>query len=126
MQYSPKLKSVADQIKQILRDNDVAGYVVLHTPGFSEHLIEITPSYSCLEWNALKNNCVIKGMVKHYGGDRQLRDQKLADTINMLKHFSDVIGSHALNFMSTSENADHIWNATHHEGGQTSQQQQNN
>lgn len=126
MQYSPKLKTIAAQIQQLLRDNDVAGYVVLHTPGFSEYLIEITPSYSCIEWNALKNSCIIKGKLEHYDGDRLERELRLTDTINMLRHFADVVGPHALQFIENAEKVDDIYRATHHNGGHTSQQTQSN
>lgn len=47
MQYSPKLKKAMEDIKKILHENDIAGFVVLHTPGFSEYLNRVDPSYSC-------------------------------------------------------------------------------
>lgn len=47
MQYSPKLKKVMEQIKDLLKENDIAGFVVLHTPGHSEYLNAVSPSYSC-------------------------------------------------------------------------------
>ena len=47
MQYSPKLKVAIEEIKQILKNNDIAGFVVIHTPGFSEFLNHVETSYSC-------------------------------------------------------------------------------
>lgn len=46
MQYSPKLKIAMDEIKQVLKKHDIAGFVVLHTPGFTEYLNRVDPSYS--------------------------------------------------------------------------------
>lgn len=43
MQYDPKLKKVMEQIKGILKDNDITGFVVLHSPGFSEYLNHVQP-----------------------------------------------------------------------------------
>lgn len=47
MQYSPKLKKAAEEIKQILQKYDIAANVILHTSGHSEYLLHITPTYSC-------------------------------------------------------------------------------
>ena len=47
MQYSPKLKKAMQQIQAILTENDIAGFVVLHAPGYSEFLNHVTTSYSC-------------------------------------------------------------------------------
>lgn len=36
MQYSPKLKVAMEEIKEILKKNDIAGFVVIHdSDGFS-------------------------------------------------------------------------------------------
>lgn len=32
MQYSPKLKVAMDEVKDVLKKYDIAGFVVLHTP----------------------------------------------------------------------------------------------
>ena len=47
MQYSPKLKISISEIKAILEKHDIAGSIVLHTPGNSEYLMHINPTYSC-------------------------------------------------------------------------------
>lgn len=131
MQYSPKLKRVAEQIKKILKDNDVAGFCTLHTStgngeGFSEFILEITPSYSCIEWFPQKDGVKIKGKLVHYNGNKDLRDKKLNATINMLHHLSTVTGQNSLNLMQISDQADKTWEAEHGGGGFTSEQQQNN
>lgn len=41
MQYNPKLKKAADEIKLILQKYDIAANVILHTPGHSEYLYRL-------------------------------------------------------------------------------------
>jgi hypothetical protein len=47
MKYSPKLRTAMEEIKAVIKKHDIAGVVVLHTPGYGEHFIKIDPSYSC-------------------------------------------------------------------------------
>lgn len=126
MQYSPKLKRVMSQIKKILSDNDIAGVVVLHTPGFSEYLTEIKPSYSCAEWMPNGEGVIIKGKLAHYNGDVAKRDKKLTDTIGMLHHLSVNTMQMGLNLGEVSDQADKTWDAEHTGGGHSSHNQQNN
>ena len=129
MQYSPKLKRAMEQINKILKDNDIGGYVVIHSPehgGHSEYLFELTPKYSCVEWFPQKDGVKIKGKLIHYNGNKDLRDKKLNATINMLHHLSTVTGQNSLNLMQISDKADKTWEAEHGGGGFTSEQQQNN
>lgn len=126
MQYSPKLKRAIEQIKKILKDNEIAGFVAIHTPGHAEYLLEITPPYSCAEWNATKDSIIVKGKLVHYNGDKEKRDKKLTDTINMLSCLSEVTGQNALNLLQVSKQADEVWDAEHTGGGHTSHNQQNN
>ncbi len=131
MQYSPKLKRVAEQIKKILKDADVAGYFVIHTSdgtgeGHSEFCLEITPSYSCAEWNPTKDGIKIKGKLEHYNGDKNKRDKKLNATINMLHHISTRTMEDGLMIARVSDMADKAWDAEHGGGGLSSHQEQNN
>ena len=67
MQYSPKLKKAAEEIKSILKKYDIAANVVLHTPGHSEYLLEITPTYSAA-W--LENGIVrFRARASDYNGN---------------------------------------------------------
>lgn len=126
MQYSPKLKRVAEQIKKILKDNDVAGFVALHTPGHGEFITEINPTYSCCEWFPQRDGITIKGKLAHYNGDKAKRDKKLNDTINMLHILSTLTMEHGLNLAKVSDMADKTWEAEHEGDGFTSHQEQNN
>jgi hypothetical protein len=50
MDYSPKLREAARKIKQILKQANIAGCVVLHTPGYVEFFDELSPSYSAVKY----------------------------------------------------------------------------
>ena len=129
MQYSPKLKRAMEQIKKILKDNDIGGYVVIHSPehgGHSEYLFELTPKYSCVEWFPQKDGITIKGKLAHYNGDAVKRDKTLNATINMLHHLSTLTMEHGLMMAKVSDQADKTWDAEHGGEGHTSHNQQNN
>jgi hypothetical protein len=83
MQYSPKLKTAMAEIKAILKKHDIGAFVILHTPGFSEYVNEISPSYSCAFFDHSLKDANITGI-----------RFKVADTDNMLLHFMDGISSH--------------------------------
>lgn len=42
-----RLKLARAKIEGILKEHDLAGVVVLHTPGMTEFFHDVTPSYSC-------------------------------------------------------------------------------
>lgn len=46
--YSVKLKNAMDQIKKIMRENDITGMVLLHTPQKGEFYLKLDASYSCI------------------------------------------------------------------------------
>ena len=126
MQYSPKLKRAAEQIKKILKDNDIAGFVALHTPGNAEYIMELTPTYSALKWTPTMNRMDVLGKVAHYGGDKSKRDKKLADTANMLTLLSEVSGNQILGIMKLSDLVEKTWDIEHGPSSDSSHQQQNN
>ena len=124
MQYSPKLKKAAEEIKAILKKHDIAGNVILHTPGFSEYLLEITPSYSAA-W--LENGIVrFRARAQDYNGNTMIRDQKIKDTLNMLNLLSTTAGENALALLNVSDIFDKITGAEHGKGSHTSHDTQNN
>lgn len=121
MQYSPKLKTAMEKIKQILADADIAALIVLHTPGHSEYLYRIDTSYSCakIEGDRLR--------IKTNPADNKNRKQmSVADTYNMFTHFSDMGGNLALNSAKALEMLDKVVDADNTDGEHTSHNQQNN
>lgn len=123
MDYSPKLKSVMEQIKTILKENDIAGFVVLHTtPNHSEYLNYISPSYSCAKFEF--SNIRFTAKVSELGKEKA--HQQLTDTYNMITHFADVIGMHALNYMEIKDALKKKLGGEDGDSSHTSHSQQNN
>ncbi len=124
MQYSPKLKKAAEEILQILNKYDIAANVILHTPGHSEYLLHITPTYSCA-W--LENNMVrFRARKEDYNGNAMIRDKKISDTLNMLRLLADTAGKNALSLLEVADQFDKKIGADHTEGDHTSHTTQNN
>ncbi|MBS1684746.1 MAG: hypothetical protein JSS76_08330 [Bacteroidetes bacterium] len=126
MQYSPKLKVAIAQIQEILKEHNVAGMIVLHTPGFCEYLNFIEPDYSCASWDHIGGGLKLKAKLKHFDGDAQRRNQRVADTLNMLRSLSVVGMQQGLNIAEISAWADKTYGADHNEGDHTSHIEQNN
>lgn len=125
MQYHPKLKKAMEQIKEILREHDIAAYVVLHTPGYSEYLNHISPSYSCAKHEG-DNGVRFKAKAEDYNGSKEVRNQKIKDTVNMVGHFADATSRDALNYIQLTEELQKITGAIDLPGSNTSHNQQNN
>lgn len=123
MQYSPKLKKAAEEIKEILAKHDIAGMAVLHTPGFSEFIIDITPTYSCawIQCDRIR----FKALKKEYDTQEQWK-KKVTDTTNMLHHLSTTGGQVAMSLIQASEIIDKAVGAEYDKGGFTSHTTQNN
>ncbi len=86
-----------ERIKAILKEYDLGASIVLHTPGFSEFLLKVDPSYSCVKTNG--DEIRIKTRLQEdYNGDKKLRDKAIEDSVNMIGHFGDVNGKTALMF----------------------------
>lgn len=81
-QFSEKLRKVAAEINQILKDNDVAGVVQLFEPGHNEYTLNISPSFSCVSLNENKQ-LKITPPIEH-PEHPEIHKRKIADTVNML------------------------------------------
>lgn len=123
MQYSPKLKKAAEEIKAILKRYDIAGAVALHTPGFSEFVLEITPTYSCATLN--HDNVHFKAKKEDFN-DELKRQTVIKDTASMMNLLSDTTARNAMMLITVSEQFDKIVGAEHTTGGFTSESTQNN
>ena len=124
MDYSPKLKSAMEQIKEILKENDIAAFVVLHDKtSQSEYLNHISPSWSCAKFD-FNNN--IKFVTKSSEIGKEKAHQMKADTYNMFTHFADVVGMNALNFIKTKEYLQKLLGGEDGDSSHSSHQEQNN
>jgi hypothetical protein len=123
MDYSLKLKSVMEQIKILLKENDIAGFVVLHCPpNYSEYLNYISPSYSCAKFEG--SNIRFTAKVSELGKEKAL--QQKADTYNMISSFADVIGMNALNYLEIKDAVKKKLGGEDGDTSHTSHSQQNN
>lgn len=123
MQYSPKLKTAAEEIKAILKKHDIAASIVLHTPGHSEFVLEITPTYSCAKLN--HDNIHFKAKKADFN-DELKRQQTISDTANMMSLLSEVTAKNAMMLIQVSEQFDKIVGAEHGGSNFTSHTTQNN
>jgi hypothetical protein len=125
MKYSPKLKEAMRKIKEICKQHDIAGVVVLHTAfqergkkstdttGFSEVELLVNPSYSCAEWMPNKKGIWIRGKKIHHNNDGALRDFKLSATINMFNQLGMAAGEQSLNLLQIADQAQKTWETEH-------------
>ncbi len=122
MQYSPKLKMAIREIEGVLARHDIAGLIVLHTPGNTEYLLKLNPSYSCckVEGEGLR----IKASKDDYGSAEK-RDLAIKDTSNMLSALAETTGIQAMMLYKVSDSLDEIVGADH-TSGHTSHNTQNN
>ncbi len=113
------------EIKGILSRYDIAGIVSLHTPGHSEFLNHLQPSYSCAKFapGGLRFRAKLQ---EDFNGDKEKMMQVLGDTSNMLYCLSMVTGQAAVNLLEASEQFDKLVGPDHEPGKFTSSQQQNN
>jgi hypothetical protein len=123
MQYSPKLKNAAEEIKAILKKYDIAGAIALHTPGNTEFVLELTPSYSCATVN--QDHIRFKAKKEDYN-DELKRHNIIKDTSNMMAGLSETVAKNAMMLIIASEQLDKITGAEHDDSNFTSHTTQNN
>lgn len=123
MQYSPKLKTAMEEIKAVLKKHDIAGFVVLNDgAGFSEYLNAISPSYSCAKLS--EDGIAFRLKASEVGKERA---KEIADgTYNMITHFADMVGRHALMYIEAKELLKSHWGGEDGDSKHTSHDQQNN
>lgn len=85
-----RLKIARTKIEAVLADHDLAGVVVLHTPGMSEFFYRLTPSYSVCWVDKAAGALRIKSeLERDHGGDRQRQQHDHVATANMAAALSD-------------------------------------
>jgi len=128
MQYDPKLKKAMQEIKTILDNYDIAGAVVLHSPGHGEHLIKINPSYSCAFFDHAPGaeGIRVRARLADYNGDAKKLHQAQEDTVNMFDIMSHLVGKHALYTIDIMKMLEKHFKIDRTGGGETSHETQNN
>lgn len=125
MQYSPKLKIAMEEIKAILHKHDIAGFVTLHTPGHTEFLMELQPSYSCCRVQGDQIRVRAK-LIEDFAGNKEIWHRKVNDTSDMLHGICDTSGRIIIQIMNLSDILDKKVDADHNDRGFTSHSTQNN
>lgn len=131
MQYNPKLKKAMTEIKEILDKYDIAGSIVLHTPGHGEHFIKVDPSYSCAFFEPIigdegVNLRIRTRLQEDFNGDAAKRNKSQDDTVNMFDVMSTLLGKHALMSIDMMELLESKFEIISKSGGHTDERTQNN
>lgn len=66
-----RLKVARAEIEAIIQKHDLAGAVVLHTPGMAEWFYQVNPSYSCPHIDEQAGTVRMKSLLAEHGGDRR-------------------------------------------------------
>lgn len=109
----PRLKLARLKIESILREHDLAGVVVLHTPGMSEFFYDVRPSYSCCWIDEAASAVRVKSLGADYGGNRDAQMHDQAATANMVAAIADNLHSAAGMFGHVQEIVDRATRAEH-------------
>lgn len=87
-----RLKLARIEIEAILAKHDLAGVVVLHTPGMAEFFYQISPSYSVCWLDEEAQMLRMKSKLdQDYGGDQAAQQLDLAATANMTASLADTL-----------------------------------
>lgn len=94
-----RLKIARFEIESVLAKHDLAGVVVLHTPGMAEFFYNITPSYSVCWVDEQAQALRIKSKLdRDHGGDQALQRHDQAATANMAAALAGELANAALMF----------------------------
>jgi len=116
LNYSPKLKTAMEEIKEIMNKHDIGGIVIIHTPGFGEHYTKINPSYSALELKQ-REGILMKGRNNEkFKGDSKKHLKAIENSLNLLKIICDLAGRTILPLINASEMLDKYYDASHDKG----------
>lgn len=124
MNYDPKLKKVMEQIKLILKANNVGASIVLHRPGFSEFYLHVNPDYSCI---TMENQGLrIRAKASDFGGDKKKRNQVIEDSVSLIQHLADTSGSTSLMMYNVLDQLKKVMDIDSSDGNMTDHTTQNN
>lgn len=95
-----RLKIARTKIEAVLAEHDLAGVVVLHTPGMAEFFYRITPSYSVCWIDEAAGILRLKSKLdSDHGGDVALQRHDQAATANMTAALAGELAHAALMFL---------------------------
>lgn len=106
------------RIRAILKEEDIAGYVVLHEPGHSEYFLGFDPSWSVVQLERDEDGNVgirLRSKLEEYGGDKDRQKRDLEASLNMLHHLEHQLPIHAGIFGALLERAGELMEIKHGE-----------
>lgn len=113
---NPKLLAARAKVEAILEEYDLAGIIVLHSPGVAEMLVELSPSYSRLAMVETEGGgCAmhLRSKLEDYGGDKEAQRRDLAATANMTSMFAELTASIAAQLEQMNDVVQHFTGAEH-------------
>lgn len=109
-----KLKTARLEIEALLKKHDLAGAVVLHTPGMAEFFYDIRPSYSvCWIDESVPMVRIASKLDRDHGGNVQLQMHDQAATANMVASLADNLYHAARMFIEIRPIVDRATRAEH-------------
>lgn len=108
-----RLKIARMEIEGVLLKHDLAGCVVLHTPGMTEFFYNIRPSYSCAWIDESVSALRVKSKLVDYHGDAVTQRNDQAATANMVAALADNLQHAAAMFADTKRLVDRALHAEH-------------
>lgn len=112
-----RLKVARLEIEAALKKHDLAGVVVLHTPGMTEFCYDIRPSYSCAWIDEKAGIARFKSKLADYGGDAAAQRHDQAATSNMLHGLAMELGQTSLMFLGIATHSDRAFQGISHTPG---------
>lgn len=112
-----RLKTARTEIEAILRKHDLAGAVVLHTPGMAEFFYDIGPSYSvCGIDESVPMVRIASKLDRDHSGNVELQKHDQAATANMVACLADNLSGAASMFVDVQRVVDRALRAEHTSG----------
>ena len=108
-----RLKVARAEIEAVLKKHDLAGAVVLHTPGMAEWFYDVRPSYSFMWIDEAAGVARFKAKLEDYAGDRAAQEHDVASTANMVAAMCGEIGRAYDMFAVLKRVVDRATRATH-------------
>lgn len=108
-----RLKTARLEIEAILQKHDLAGAVVLHTPGMAEWFYQVNPSYSCLTIDEAAGIARVRSKLADYGGDQAAQVHDLTATANMAAAIYGNLHHGARMFLEVQRVVDRATRAVH-------------
>ena len=108
-----RLKIARAEIEAVLKKHDIAGAVLLHTPGMTEWFYDIRPSYSCVTLDEASGRVHIKSKLDDYAGDAKAQHHDQAASANLFEGLAHGLGHAAAMFREVARIVNRAVRAEH-------------